>query len=156
MFNCCYLYLRYLSVLFTTNFWSFFPCNIKSCYKRSWCHTIIVPRPVQLHCFVPLTTECFILCALARDVWHGHFVQDALGSLGSGPQLLLPPPPPLSRTHPALLLSQLLPYLPSSSGPVPCPGWGWGSPTETDQRKVRMVKRLGGFAALAPSHFHEK
>lgn len=101
--------------------------------------------------------EFHVLCALARDVCHGHSVQDALGSVGSGPQLLLPLSPPLSRTHPALPLRQLLPHLSSSAGPVPCPGRGWGSPTETDQRKVRMDRRLGGFAVPTPLHFyHEK
>lgn len=102
--------------------------------------------------FCPSTPECFIHCALARDGWRGHFVQDAPGSFGAGPQLLLPLSPPLSRTHPALPLSQLLPHLPSSAGPVPRPGQGWWSPTETDQRKVRLDRRLGGFAVVTPSH----
>lgn len=93
---------------------------------------------------VPLSTECFILCALARYVWCVHFVQDTTGSVGSGPKLLLSLSPSLSRTHPALPLGQLLPYLPSSAGPVPRPGWGWGSSAETDQRKVRVDRRVGG------------
>lgn len=100
----------------------------------------------------PFAPECFIHRALAWDVWRGQSVQDASGSAGAGPKLLLPLSPPLSRTHPALPFSQLLPHLPPSAGPVPCPGQGWWSPTETDQRKVRMERRLGGFPVLAPSH----
>lgn len=34
---------------------------------------------------------------------------------------------------------------------MPRPGWGWGSPTETDQREVRLVRRQGGFKVLASS-----
>lgn len=100
--------------------------------------------------------ELHVLRALAGDVRHGHSVQDALGSVGSGPQLLLPLSPPLSRTHPALPLGQLLPHLPSSAGPVPRPGRGRRSPTETDQREVRMERRLGGFAVPTPLHFHHE
>lgn len=102
--------------------------------------------------FFPSTPECHIYCALAWDVWPGYFVQDTPGSGGAGPQLLLPLSPPFSRTHPALPLSQLLPHLPSSVGPVPCPGHDWRSPTETDQRKVRMESSLEGFVVLSPSH----
>lgn len=97
------------------------------------------------------TPECSVLCALARDVRHGHFAQEPPGSAGAGPQLLLPLWPPLAGTYPALPLGQLLPYIPPSAGPVPRPGRGRGSPAETDQRKVRVDGSTGGFAVLAPS-----
>lgn len=109
--------------------------------------TYSVSRPIP---------EFDVLCAMAGDVCHGHSVQDALGSVGSGPQLLFPLSPPLSRTHPALPLGQLLPHLPSSAGPVPRPGRGRGGPTETDQREVRMDRRLGGFAVPTLLHLHHE
>lgn len=90
------------------------------------------------------TLECFVLCALARDVRLGHFAQDPPGSVGPGPQLLLPLSAPLAGTYPALPFSQLLPYIPPGAGPVPRPGRGRGSPTETDQRKVRVDSSIGG------------
>lgn len=126
----------------------FFAKKVKACFLSV---IYLLDCFYELHhicCFLFSTPECFIHCTLARDVWHGHFVQDAPGSVRAGPQLLLPLSPPLSRTYPALPLSQLLPHLPSSAGPVPRPGQGWWSPTETDQRKVS----LGGFVVLAPSH----
>lgn len=96
--------------------------------------------------------ECHVYCALAGDVWPGHFMQDTASSVGAGPELLFPASPLLSRTHPALSRCQLLPHLPSTAGPVPRPGSGWRSPTETDQREVRMERRLRSFVVLTLSH----
>lgn len=96
--------------------------------------------PVTLCC--PSTPELLLHRALARRVGPGYRVQVAPVSAGTGPQLLFTCSAQLPRTHPTLPLSQLLPHLPARAGPVPCPGRGWWSPTETDQRKVRMQKGL--------------
>lgn len=128
-----HIYLRYTVYRFVLNIlWEFFNTTFSAALP---------------------TTECFILHTVAWSVCCGHFVQDANGSAGSGSQLLLSVSPPLARTHPAVPCSQLLPHLPASAGPVPRPGWGWGSPTETDQREVRLVRRQGGFKVLASSQF---
>lgn len=124
----------------------FLPHDIKSC------HNNFIKAPYRT---LP-TLECFVLCALARDVRRGHSAQDPPGSVEPGPQLLLPLSTPLPGTYPALPFSQLLPYIPPSAGPVPRPGRGRGCPTETDQRKVRVDGSIGGFAALAPSRFHRE
>ena len=84
--------------------------------------------------------------ALAGGVGSGQRVQDAPGSDGAGPGLLLPWPAALPGTHPAVPLGHLLPYLPQGAVPLPGPGqWEW-RPPQADEGKVSTVSEtLQGF-----------